>query len=293
MLSIPILNYRYPSCYSANSFIPKSQVKGRDIKHLIDKMAEDDKRPSKLMKIASIALIAAVIINRSGLIENGKVSITDPALTVINPPMVAVPTPGPATIIITTPVVNPIPDSTIILPEPEVATPCTANITAYRVILKGRCSDEEIDAAYFEKAKLFEQREKDLEAEGRRMADESNKKWDERIEKAEKVLEETIRRNAQTEDSPEAIAESLKTEREVACQMHQNMGHLPGFSHLYTPVCVKNEIELLGADMSDNCDKIKKIYREQSLLYHPDKNSSPDANAKFNSIADAYKKICP
>ena len=37
--------------------------------------------------------------------------------------------------------------------------------------------------------------------------------------------------------------------------------------------------------------EIKKAYRQQSLLYHPDKNKAPDANRKFMAIAKAYAAL--
>ncbi|MBA3817133.1 MAG: DnaJ domain-containing protein [Parachlamydiaceae bacterium] len=45
--------------------------------------------------------------------------------------------------------------------------------------------------------------------------------------------------------------------------------------------------------MSDNCTIIAKLYKKQSVLYHPDKNHAPDAQEKFIAINKAYEKICP
>ena len=52
----------------------------------------------------------------------------------------------------------------------------------------------------------------------------------------------------------------------------------------------KTAIEILGIredDMSD--ETIRKAYRTKILQYHPDKNHSPDAAAKFIEIQEAYK----
>ena len=44
-----------------------------------------------------------------------------------------------------------------------------------------------------------------------------------------------------------------------------------------------NENECIDQDL------IKQKYRKQALIYHPDKNSSPDANANFHKIKEAYE----
>ena len=52
----------------------------------------------------------------------------------------------------------------------------------------------------------------------------------------------------------------------------------------------KNACELLEIDETIQIteDIIKKKYRTKALLYHPDKNKSPDASAKFQKIHEAY-----
>lgn len=45
----------------------------------------------------------------------------------------------------------------------------------------------------------------------------------------------------------------------------------------------------VGKDASEG--EIKKAYRALSLQYHPDRNSSPDAKAKFQEINDAYETL--
>jgi molecular chaperone DnaJ len=42
---------------------------------------------------------------------------------------------------------------------------------------------------------------------------------------------------------------------------------------------------LLDVDVSADQAAIKKAYRKKSIEYHPDKNSSPGAQEKFNLIA--------
>lgn len=53
--------------------------------------------------------------------------------------------------------------------------------------------------------------------------------------------------------------------------------------------CEILEIPLTSETIS--LDIIKKQYRLKALLYHPDKNSSPDASSKFQEIHDAYEYL--
>ena len=50
----------------------------------------------------------------------------------------------------------------------------------------------------------------------------------------------------------------------------------------------KDYYKILGVSRSANADEIKKAYRKMALKFHPDKNSSPDAEEKFKEIAEAY-----
>jgi hypothetical protein len=54
---------------------------------------------------------------------------------------------------------------------------------------------------------------------------------------------------------------------------------------------VKLACEILDLNESDirNIDEVKKKYRMHALLYHPDKNKSPDACDKFIRIQEAYE----
>ena len=45
--------------------------------------------------------------------------------------------------------------------------------------------------------------------------------------------------------------------------------------------------EVLGVSKDANEDTIKRAYRKLSLQYHPDRNSSPEASSKFQSINEA------
>ena len=48
---------------------------------------------------------------------------------------------------------------------------------------------------------------------------------------------------------------------------------------------------VLGVPRNASTDDIRKAYRRQALLFHPDKNKNPDAEAKFKEISDAYKVL--
>ena len=49
----------------------------------------------------------------------------------------------------------------------------------------------------------------------------------------------------------------------------------------------KKACELLDISDDVSIQNIKKQFRLKALLYHPDKNSAKDANAKFQEISEA------
>ena len=48
----------------------------------------------------------------------------------------------------------------------------------------------------------------------------------------------------------------------------------------------KDYYKILGVDRNASDRKIKKAFRKLAIKYHPDKNKSPDAEAKFREIAE-------
>jgi DnaJ-related protein SCJ1 len=50
----------------------------------------------------------------------------------------------------------------------------------------------------------------------------------------------------------------------------------------------KDYYKILSVSRSASQADIKRAYRKLSLKYHPDKNSAPDAAAKFSEISVAY-----
>lgn len=49
--------------------------------------------------------------------------------------------------------------------------------------------------------------------------------------------------------------------------------------------------QLLGVDRNATDAEIKRAYRKLAMEYHPDRNRSPDAEAKFKEIAEAYEVL--
>lgn len=49
--------------------------------------------------------------------------------------------------------------------------------------------------------------------------------------------------------------------------------------------------ELLGVEKTSDADEIKKAFRKASLIWHPDKNQSPDATSKFQELQEAYRVL--
>ena len=45
--------------------------------------------------------------------------------------------------------------------------------------------------------------------------------------------------------------------------------------------------EILGVSRNASKDEIKNAYRKLAFQYHPDRNKSPDAEAKFKEISEA------
>jgi len=50
----------------------------------------------------------------------------------------------------------------------------------------------------------------------------------------------------------------------------------------------KDYYQTLGIAKSASADAIKKAYRKLALQYHPDRNKSKDAEAKFKKFTETY-----
>jgi len=62
---------------------------------------------------------------------------------------------------------------------------------------------------------------------------------------------------------------------------------------MFSPHSQKNKTyyEILEIDKNSTEDEIKKAYRRLSLLYHPDRNTSPEATEKIREINTAYETL--
>lgn len=51
---------------------------------------------------------------------------------------------------------------------------------------------------------------------------------------------------------------------------------------------MRDHYALLGIDSDASVTAIKNAYRKKASEFHPDKNSSPDAPARFREVQEAY-----
>jgi DnaJ-class molecular chaperone len=51
---------------------------------------------------------------------------------------------------------------------------------------------------------------------------------------------------------------------------------------------MKDHYATLGLSSSATLADIKKAFRQQASMHHPDRNHSPDAPARFRSVQEAY-----
>ena len=49
--------------------------------------------------------------------------------------------------------------------------------------------------------------------------------------------------------------------------------------------------ETLGISRQASPEEIKKAYRRLAMRYHPDRNDTPDAEAQFKEVTQAYEVL--
>ncbi len=54
---------------------------------------------------------------------------------------------------------------------------------------------------------------------------------------------------------------------------------------------MRDYYEILGLQRNADSDAIKRAYRKLALMYHPDRNGSPDAEARFKEATEAYEVL--
>jgi hypothetical protein len=59
----------------------------------------------------------------------------------------------------------------------------------------------------------------------------------------------------------------------------------------HTPHRMKDHYGALGLHSAATSADIKKAFRQQAAMHHPDRNSAPDAAARFRSAQEAYEVL--
>ncbi|OGT23754.1 MAG: molecular chaperone DnaJ [Gallionellales bacterium RIFOXYB12_FULL_54_9] len=54
---------------------------------------------------------------------------------------------------------------------------------------------------------------------------------------------------------------------------------------------MENLYNILGVAPNATPDEIKKSYRALAMRYHPDRNTHPGAESRFNSVKNAYEVL--
>ncbi len=54
---------------------------------------------------------------------------------------------------------------------------------------------------------------------------------------------------------------------------------------------MKDHYAALGLDSAATLTEVKKAFRQQAALHHPDRNSTADAPARFRAVQEAYEVL--
>lgn len=54
---------------------------------------------------------------------------------------------------------------------------------------------------------------------------------------------------------------------------------------------MKDHYSALGLSSAASLADVKKAFRQQAAIHHPDRNSAPDAAARFRAVQEAYETL--
>lgn len=55
---------------------------------------------------------------------------------------------------------------------------------------------------------------------------------------------------------------------------------------------MKDHYAVLGVSSAATLAEIKKAFRQQAAIHHPDRNSAPNSTARFQAVQEAYETLC-
>jgi hypothetical protein len=164
---------------------------------------------------------------------------------------------------------------------------CRPIVSAYEIEILGDCTREEINSAY-EEHKLMSS------ANDKKNIKDANEST-EALFKIEQAKLDVLKANKDawinswnervrklTNPTPEELAELYA---EIDCELDKRFRGWPG----YVSTCPTSS----SIDLADDCKVFKSQFNKLALLYHSDKNSSPEAVDKFNEARNAYETLCP
>lgn len=168
--------------------------------------------------------------------------------------------------------------------------PCTVSTSPDGwVILNGSCTSDQIKSAYETQRKLFNDKRKELKEKGKADIEVFSIEQQREIDKLRAAQKESIKNwNVRADSAKRLAEEDAALYAEIDCELDKEYQGQPG----YVLQCRKIERDILGVKPWDNCDKIGSQFRQLSLQYHPDKNSSAEAKEKFLALNAAHETLC-
>ncbi len=62
-----------------------------------------------------------------------------------------------------------------------------------------------------------------------------------------------------------------------------------GSGYRYRKLCLKDHYAALGVSSAATLGEIKKAFRQQAALHHPDRSTAAGAAARFRAVQEAYE----